>query len=62
MAVLIPALAGGLWWITASSRYIGNQYKNRLWENIIMGFLFILAVWGAFESAKSVIAMVKAMF
>ena len=62
MAVLIPALAGGLWWITASSRYIGNQYKNHWWENLIMGFLFILAVWGAYESAKSVIEMVKNMF
>ncbi len=61
MAVLIPALAGGLWWITANSRYIGDQYKNRLWENLVMGFLFILAVWGAYESALSVIEMVKKM-
>jgi hypothetical protein len=62
MAVLIPLLAGGLWWITANRRFIGDQYKNRLWENLIMGFLFILAVWGAFESAKSVIHMVGNMF
>jgi Mn2+/Fe2+ NRAMP family transporter len=61
MAVLIPALAGGLWWITASRRYIGNEYKNRWWENLIMGFLFILAVWGAYESALSVYEMVKNM-
>jgi Mn2+/Fe2+ NRAMP family transporter len=62
MAVLIPALAGGLWWITASKRYIGIDYKNRWWENLIMGFLFVLAVWGAYESAKSVIFMVSQMF
>lgn len=61
MAVLIPALAGGLWLITASSRFIGEQYKNRWWENILMGFLFVLAVWGAWESAKSVINMVSKM-
>ena len=61
MAVLIPALAGGLWWITANSRFIGNEYKNRWWENLIMGFLFILAVWGAYESAKSVYQMVLNM-
>jgi Mn2+/Fe2+ NRAMP family transporter len=61
MAVLIPALAGGLWLITASSRYIGDQYKNKLWENLVMGFLFILAVWGAYESAKSVYAMMQKM-
>ena len=61
MAVLIPALAGGLWWITANSRFIGNEYKNRWWENLIMGFLFILAVWGSYESAKSVYQMVLNM-
>jgi Mn2+/Fe2+ NRAMP family transporter len=61
MAVLIPALAGGLWWITASRRYIGNEYKNRWWENLIMGFLFVLAVWGAYESALSVYQMVLNM-
>jgi hypothetical protein len=62
MAVLIPALAGGLWWITARSRYIGTTYINRWWENLIMGFLFILAVWGAYESAKSVIVMLGEIF
>jgi len=61
MAVLIPALAGGLWWITASRRFIGNEYKNRWWENLIMGFLFVLAVWGAYESALSVYQMVLNM-
>ena len=61
MAVLIPLLAGGLWWITANPRFIGDQYKNRLWENLIMGFLFVLAVWGAYESAKSVYSMIVNM-
>jgi Mn2+/Fe2+ NRAMP family transporter len=61
MAVLIPALAGGLWWITANRKFIGNEYKNRWWENLIMGFLFILAVWGAYESALSVYDMVVNM-
>jgi len=61
MAVLIPLLAGGLWWITANPKFIGDQYKNRLWENLIMGFLFVLALWGAYESAKSVYQMVLNM-
>jgi hypothetical protein len=61
MAVLIPVLAGGLWWITASRRFIGNEYRNHWWENLIMGFLFILAVWGSYESAKSVYNMVVNM-
>ncbi|MFN8002824.1 MAG: hypothetical protein U0X75_17610 [Acidobacteriota bacterium] len=29
---LLPLLVGGLWWITASARYIG-QHRNRWWEN-----------------------------
>ena len=62
MVLLIPALAGGLWWITASSRYVGEKYKNRWWENLIMGILFILAVWGTYEAAQSVYKMVVDMF
>jgi Mn2+/Fe2+ NRAMP family transporter len=62
MAVLIPALAGGLWWITANSRFIGKEYKNGIAENLVMGFLFILAIWGAWQSAISVIDMITKMF
>ncbi len=56
--VLIPLLAGGVWWITASGRYIGAQYRNRLWENLVMAFLFALALWGAGGAVKSVTAVV----
>ena len=59
MVVLIPALAGGLWWITASPRLIGPRYCNRWWENLLMGFLFILALWGAVESVKSAAEMLN---
>jgi Mn2+/Fe2+ NRAMP family transporter len=48
--VLLPLLAGGLWWITASSRYIGPTHRNRWWENLVFGLLFVLAVYGAFKS------------
>ena len=41
--VLLPLLAGGLWWITASSRLIGREYRNRWWENAVMAVLFALA-------------------
>ena len=41
--ILLPLLAGGLWWITASARLIGPQYRNRWWENLVMGALFSLA-------------------
>lgn len=56
--VLLPLLAGGLWWITASSRFIGEAYRTRWWENAIMVVLFGLAIWGAFSSVKAITQMV----
>jgi Mn2+/Fe2+ NRAMP family transporter len=52
--VLLPVLAGGLWWITARAKYIGEAYKNRVWENIVMALLFALAVYGGISSARSI--------
>ena len=52
--VLIPLLAGGMWWITASGRFIGQQYRNRWWENAVMCVLFALAIWGAWGAIRSV--------
>lgn len=50
--VLLPLLAGGLWWITASERLIGREYRNRGWENVVMGTLFALATYFAFRAMK----------
>lgn len=57
--VLTPFLAGGLWWITASSRYIGLRYRNRWWENLVMAALFALALWGAKGSIESVVDLAR---
>jgi hypothetical protein len=54
--VLLPLLAGGLWWITASERLIGPEYRNRWWENVLMGVLFILAVYFAFRAVVNLLA------
>ena len=51
--ILLPLLAGGLWWITASDRLIGREYRNRWWENIVMGTLFVLAVYFAYQAVRS---------
>ena len=53
--VIVPLLAGGLWWITASKEYIGEEYRNRWWENLVMALLFSLALWGAYGAIKSVL-------
>lgn len=53
--VLLPVLAGGMWIITARTRFIGAAYRNRPWENGVMGFLFVLAVYGAVNSADSIV-------
>jgi Mn2+/Fe2+ NRAMP family transporter len=57
--VLLPMLAGGLWWITASARYIGREYRNRWWENVVMALLFVLAVYGATTSVISIVQFVR---
>lgn len=59
MVLLIPMLAGGLWWITASSRLIGPKYKNKWWENILMALLFVLAIWGTIKAVQSIVEMIK---
>ena len=57
--VLLPLLAGGLWWITASARYIGAAHRNRWWENIVMAFLFALAIYSAYNSILSIVQFVR---
>jgi Mn2+/Fe2+ NRAMP family transporter len=52
--VLLPLIAGGLWAITASARCIGHEYRNRGWENALMAVLFVLALYGAFSSVRSI--------
>jgi Mn2+/Fe2+ NRAMP family transporter len=57
--LLIPFLAGGLWWITANSRYIGKEHRNRPWENAVMLVVFALALWGAWGSVRTVLAVAR---
>lgn len=53
--VMIPALAGGLWCITAQGAFIGEQYRNRWWENVVMGLVFVLALYGVVEAVQSIL-------
>jgi Mn2+/Fe2+ NRAMP family transporter len=51
--ILVPILAIGLFWITASSRYIGAQYRNHWWENLVMIVVLAISFWGAAGSVRS---------
>ena len=53
--VLLPMLAGGLWWITASARLIGPEHRNRWWENAVMAILFALASYFAFQAVRDLL-------
>ena len=57
--ILLPLLAGGLWWITASSRLIGPKYRNRWWENLVMGILVALAVYFAFQAFVTLVTQLR---
>jgi Mn2+/Fe2+ NRAMP family transporter len=57
--VLLPMLAGGVWWITASERLIGRAHRNRWWENLVMGTLFVLAAYFAFEAVKDLVRVLQ---
>ena len=39
--------------ITASARLIGPEHRNRWWENLLMGALFLLALYFAFQAFTS---------
>ena len=52
---MIPFIAGGLWYITASPRCIGAADVNRLWENALMGCLFLLGISGSWASVQLIL-------
>ena len=58
--IVLPILSGGLWYITARRAFIGPAYRNRWWENTVMAALFVLSLWGAWQSIVA-IAEVAAM-
>ena len=51
--LVLPVLCGSLWYITAKKAYIGKSYRNGIVENSLMAGLFMLSLWGAYQSAKA---------
>lgn len=51
--VVLPFLVAGIWILTARHDHIGSDYRNRWWENVLVGFLFaVAAVSGYFSAVK----------
>jgi hypothetical protein len=58
--LLVPLIAGGLWRITASARFIGARHRTRWWENVVMATLFLLAVYAAAHSVAALAGLAGA--
>lgn len=52
--LVLPVLCGALWYLTARGSLIGEEWRNRWWENLFLAALFVLSVWGARESALAI--------
>ncbi len=52
--IVLPVLSGGLWYITSRKKFIGTEYRNKWWENLILAALFVLATWGAWQSVLAI--------
>ena len=48
--IILPLLCGSLWIITSSKTYIGIKYKNNIYENVTLLILFILSLWGSYQT------------
>jgi Mn2+/Fe2+ NRAMP family transporter len=57
--VLLPMLAGGVWWVTSSPRCIGRAHGNRWWEHVAMAVLFALALYGAAGSVRAIHGLLR---
>ena len=52
--LVLPILAGSLWYLTACTAFIGSTYRNKWWENTVLAGLFLLSIWGAYQSAMAI--------
>ncbi|MFQ5789574.1 MAG: NRAMP family divalent metal transporter, partial [Acidobacteriota bacterium] len=52
--LLVPFLAGGIWWITAGTRYIGAAHRNGWGANLFMALLLAVSLWGTMRSVRAV--------
>ena len=48
--IVLPLLCGSLWIITSSNKFIGEKYKNKIFEHSTLIILFILSLWGSYQT------------
>ena len=48
--IVLPLLCGSLWIITSSNKFIGEKYKNKIFEHSTLIILFILSIWGSYQT------------
>ena len=51
--VVLPFLTAVVWLLTSRADLIGADWTNVWYEHAVMGGLFILAIWGAYNSIMS---------
>ncbi len=54
--IVLPVLCGALWLMTARASLIGAAWRNTWWENAFLSLLFVLSIWGAWQSVKAIAA------
>lgn len=57
--VLLPLIAGGLWWLTSHPAHIGRQFCNRWWEHTVLAVLLGLSLYGGYTAVVSVVNSVR---
>ena len=55
--IINPVLVIGLWIITTKSTYIGTSYRNRWWENVAIGLLFVASSAGSYLAVRNLVAL-----
>ncbi|MBN2354619.1 Nramp family divalent metal transporter [candidate division KSB1 bacterium] len=56
--ILFPVISLALWYITANTSYIGTQYKNKWWENILIAILVIVGIVMSYFSVVQIASKV----
>ncbi len=59
--VVIPAIVTGLWIITTRSKYIGERYRNRWWENAAIALLLGLGCISTYFAVMKVAENISAL-